>query len=171
MRRSIMIVLIALLALAVAAPQAFAQSNGGAPEPYDVEGVLPPLSDPDHIAAACEFPVRYESSGFTKEIDLPERPGEVERTITIFPASSYTLTNVNDEENKVTLNTTGAQHQTTLANGDVVTVVTGLNLQGDPEAGFVLAKGKFSYVFDQGGILIQPLEGTGELIDVCELLS
>jgi hypothetical protein len=170
-RRSIMIVLIALLALALAAPLALAQSNGGAPEPNDDPGgVLPPLDDPNHIAASCTFPVRYESSGFTKEIDLPERPGEVERTITIFPATSYTLTNV-DTEKQVTLNATGAQHQTTLANGDVVTVVTGLNLQGDPEAGFVLAKGNFSYVFNEEGTLKQPLAGEGQLIDVCELLS
>lgn len=171
MRRSIMIALSALLALAMAAPLAFAQSQGGAPGPIDdTPGVLPPLDDPNHIAAACTFPVLYEPSGRTKEIDVPDLPGK-ERTITIFPASSYTLTNVNEEENTVTLNTTGSMHQTTLENGDVVTVVTGLNLLGDPEAGFVLAKGNFSFVFDKNGNLIQPLEGKGELIDVCELLS
>jgi hypothetical protein len=50
-------------------------------------------------------------------------------------------------------------------------VVTGLNLLGDPDAGFVLAKGNFSFVFDKDGVLIQPLEGEGQLTDVCELLS
>jgi hypothetical protein len=167
-----MIALIALLALALAAPLAFAQSQGGKPEPQDdTSFVLPPLDDPDHIAAACEFPVLVEPSSNIKVIEVPERTGEEERTISIFPASSYTLTNVDEPENTVTLNTTGAQHQTTLANGDVVTVVTGLNLLGDPGAGFVLAKGNFSFVFDENDVLIQELAGEGELIDVCELLS
>jgi hypothetical protein len=58
-----------------------------------------------------------------------------------------------------------------MENGDVVTVLTGLNVAGDPEAGFVLAKGRFSYVFDADGNLIQPLQGEGQLIDICTLLS
>jgi hypothetical protein len=53
----------------------------------------------------------------------------------------------------------------------VVTVVTGRNLLFDPFAGFVLAIGRFSYAFDAEGILIQPLEGIGRLIDICELLA
>jgi hypothetical protein len=60
-------------------------------------------------------------------------------------------------------------HQTELANGTVVTVVTGRNLLFDPFAGFVLAIGRFNYAFDAEGILIQPLEGIGRLIDICEL--
>jgi hypothetical protein len=169
-RRTIMIALIAILALVVAAPLAFAQTKGGAPEPIDdTPFELPAMEEP--IGAACTFPVLLEPSGRMKEIDVPERPGEAKRTITIFPGESYTLTNLNEPENTVTLITTGAQHQTTLNNGDVVTVVTGLNLLGDPEAGFVLAKGNFSFVFDKDGKLIQPLEGQGQLTDVCELLS
>jgi hypothetical protein len=169
-RRSLMIALIALLALALAAPLAFAQSQGGKPEPQDdTSFVLTGSEDP--TGAQCTFDVLVEPSSNIKVIDVPERTGEEERTISIFPASSYTLTNVDEPENTVTLNTTGAQHQTTLANGDVVTVVTGLNLLGDPGAGFVLAKGNFSFVFDENDVLIQELAGEGELIDVCELLS
>jgi hypothetical protein len=170
-RRSIMIALGALLALVVAAPLAFAQSQGGAPQPVDdTPFVLPPLSDPEHIAAACEFPVGVQFSGRTKDIDVPDLPGK-ERTISIFPTLTVTLTNVNEPENQVTLNATGSSHQTTLENGDVVTVVTGLNVLGDPEAGFVLAKGNFSFVFDEEGNLIQSLEGEGQLTDICGLLS
>jgi len=66
---------------------------------------------------------------------------------------------------------TGAFHQTTLENGDVVTKATGRNLLGDPQAGFVVAVGNFSYVFDAEGNLVQPLEGEGQLIDVCALLG
>jgi hypothetical protein len=170
-RRSIIIALTALLALAMAAPLAFAQSQGGAPEPLDdTPFVIPGSGSEDPTGAQCTFDVLAEPSGSTKEIDVPARAGEEERTITIFPAASYTLTN-EDTGKQVTLNTTGAAHQTTLENGDVVTVVTGLNLLGDPGAGFVLAKGNFSFVFDENGVLIQELEGKGELIDVCGLLS
>ena len=170
MRRSILIALIALLALVVAAPLAFAQSRGGgAPEPipdepFTLEGARNP------VGAQCTFDVFVEPSGSTKEIDVPERRGEAERTIFIFPAAMYTLTN-EDTGEQVTLNVTGASHQTTLENGDVVTVVTGLNLLGDPQAGFVLAQGDFSFTFDAEGNLTEPLHGTGQLTDVCALLS
>jgi hypothetical protein len=35
----------------------------------------------------------------------------------------------------------------------------------------VLAIGNFSFVFDAGGNLIQPLEGKGQLIDACALIE
>ena len=53
----------------------------------------------------------------------------------------------------------------------MVTEVTGRNLLGDPEAGFVIAIGNFSYVFNEKGKLVQPLTGEGQLIDVCGFLS
>jgi hypothetical protein len=59
----------------------------------------------------------------------------------------------------------------TLENGDVVTVVTGRNILGDPIAGLVLAMGRFSFVFDNTGTLIQPLQGNGRLLALCELLT
>jgi hypothetical protein len=71
----------------------------------------------------------------------------------------------------VTLNITGVFHQTTLENGDVQTVSTGRSILGDPEAGFVLAIGNFSFVFNEKGKLVQPLSGEGRLIDICELLE
>jgi hypothetical protein len=69
------------------------------------------------------------------------------------------------------INITGSFHQSTDEEGNVVTVATGRNILGDPEAGFVLAIGNFSYVFDADNNLVQPLQGEGQLIDICELLS
>jgi hypothetical protein len=69
------------------------------------------------------------------------------------------------------LNITGTFHQSTDSNGDKVTVVTGRSLLGDPDAGFVLAIGSFSFKFDAAGNLVQPLAGTGQLIKVCPLIS
>ena len=167
MNRIVMMVVGFLVALVVAAPMAFAQSQGGAPEPVDETAfVLPPLGDPNAIAAACEFPVRVEYSGKAKTIELPG-----DRTIFTSPGLDATLTNLDNPENQVTLNVTGAIRQTVMENGDVVTVITGRNLAGDPEAGFVLARGNFSFVFDAEGNLIQPLAGEGQLTDVCTLLS
>jgi hypothetical protein len=114
---------------------------------------------------ACEFAVLATQGGKQKAIELPG-----ERTIFIFPANTITLTNVLNG-NQATYVITGSFHQTTLANGDVVTVATGRNALLDPEAGFVIAIGDFSYVFDAAGNLIQPLQGTGQQIDVCEVLA
>jgi hypothetical protein len=71
----------------------------------------------------------------------------------------------------VTLNVTGAFHQTTTRDGSVVTVTTGRSLLFDPQAGFVLAIGHFSFVFDADQNLIQPLEGQGQLVDACALIA
>jgi len=81
------------------------------------------------------------------------------------------LTNLSDPVKSVTLNITGTFHQSTDTNHDTVTIVTGRNLLGDPDAGFVLAIGSFSYKFDAAGNLVQPLMGTGQLIKVCPLIS
>jgi hypothetical protein len=117
------------------------------------------------ITGFCEFDILYEAGGKQKGIELPGG-----RTITIFPGFSATLTNL-DNGNQETLGITGAFHQSTLANGDVEVVFTGRNLLGDPDAGLVLAIGRFSIVFDAEGNLIQSLQGTGQLIDICELLA
>jgi hypothetical protein len=53
----------------------------------------------------------------------------------------------------VKLNITGTFHQTTEGDGRIVTVITGRSLLGDPEAGFVLAIGNFSFIFDADGNL------------------
>jgi hypothetical protein len=121
--------------------------------------------DSGAVFGKCDEPISLVYSGKAKTLQLPG-----ERFIFTSPGLTATLTNVESGEQE-TVVITGAFHQTTLENGDVVTVATGRNLLGDPEAGFVIAVGNFSYVFDAQGNLIQPLEGEGQLIDVCELLG
>jgi hypothetical protein len=113
----------------------------------------------------CTFAVLFHFTGKTKTIELPGP-----RTIITAPKAVATLTNL-DNQQQETFGITGAFHQETLTNGDLVTVVTGRNLLFDPIAGLVLAIGRFSFVFDAQGNLIQPLQGKGQLIDVCDLLS
>jgi hypothetical protein len=151
-----------VLALVVAVPMVSAQGQGGKPKNVDEE---PIDLDSGAVFGNCAFPVRLEYSGKAKTLQLPG-----ERFIFTSPELTATLTNVatGDQETVVI---TGAFHQTTLENGDVVTQATGRNLLGDPKAGFVVAVGNFSYVFDAEGNLTQPLAGDGQLIDVCELLA
>jgi hypothetical protein len=160
-RRSIVIALSALLALVVAAPMAVAARQA---PPIPVEGSQD--LEAGAVFGRCDFPIRFELSGKGQTLVLPDG-----RFIFTSPGLTATLTNLDNRENQETLSITGAFHQTTLENGDVVTVATGRNLLGDPEAGFVLAIGNFSYVFDKKGNLVQPLSGEGQLIDVCGLLA
>ena len=113
----------------------------------------------------CEFAFRVEPDGKAKAIELPG-----ERMIFLSPGLTWTITNL-DNLNQETFRIPGAFHVDTLENGAVETVATGRNILGDPVAGLVLAMGRFSFVFDAGGNLIQPLQGTGRLLDICELLT
>ena len=166
-RRSIMIALIALLALAMAAPTVLARNVNGV-APSDASGTI--VVQPGDFPGSCDFPMQLDFRGKAKTIDLP---GEV--FIFTSPGLDVTVTNVTDpdpeKQPSATFNITGSLEQTTLENGDVVTVARGRNFLIDPEAGTVIAIGNFSFVFDKHANLIQPLEGEGQLIDVCELLS
>lgn len=115
---------------------------------------------------ACAFPVRLAASGKGGTIDLPG-----DRFIFTSPGLMAVVTNLDDPSKSVNLTVTGAFHQSIEPNGDVVTIVTGRNLLGDPEAGFVLAIGTFSFTFDAAGALVQPLAGFGQLVNVCEMID
>jgi len=127
--------------------------------------------EPGAVFGRCDFPILYELSGKAKLITLPGG-----RFITTAPDQYATLTPILpngdlDLAHQQRINITGSFHQSTDEEGNVVTVATGRNILGDPEAGFVLAIGNFSYVFDADNNLVQPLQGEGQLIDICELLS
>jgi hypothetical protein len=161
LKRIIVMALSVILALTMAASAAFAQ--GGPPEPVDETPFLIEANDP-RFPGACDFPVELVQSGKSKEIVRPN--GDV---LTTSPSLDATLTNVDTGE-QVTFNITGTVLRTTLENGDVKTVFRGRNLGIDPVAGMVIAIGRFSFIFSDD-ILVQPLEGKGRLIDVCEVLA
>jgi hypothetical protein len=151
-----------ILALIVAAPMVLAQGGqGGAPTPIEETFDIPAGG----VFGRCDFPIRFEASGKGKELELPGG-----RFISTFPGLTLTLTNLNNGHRE-TFNVTGSIHQTTLANGDVQFVSTGRSIFGDPEAGFVLGIGNFSYVFDKNGNLVQPLSGEGQMSDICKALA
>jgi hypothetical protein len=164
MKRILLLVVGILSALVVAAPMALAQSaNGGAFEEisatYGPE-VLAQL--PGH----CSFPMQVEISGKSKTIG--QGNGD---TISIFPNSSVTVTNLANEE-QATFNVTGSNHLSTLENGNVQTVMTGRNFALDPVAGTFVSMGHFIFVNDPTNTTnVVPVSGTGRMIDVCALLS
>ena len=166
MKRAIVLALSVILALVVAAPTVLARSdNGTAPEPVSADFTVEPGAE----GGSCAFPLRVEVSGKGKMITQPN--GSL---IFTSPGLFATVTNqVNGKQ--ATFNISGTFHETTNpVNGDVTTKVTGRNLLSDPDAGYVLLSGNFSFVFDKNGNLIQSFEdtdGNGQVIDVCALLA
>ena len=114
---------------------------------------------------ACPFPLRLDFTGKSKTINLPGG-----RMIITSPGLKVTVTNTASGRS-VDLNITGAQQVITREDGATETVATGHNLLLDPVAGFVHTSGRFSFVFDAAGNLIQPLQGQGTTTDVCAVLS
>jgi len=139
-----------------------AQNNGG--PPIEQDQFYPVTFE---AGQACAFPIRLDAHGKAKTLTLPG-----ERTVTTSPGLHVTITNLNDTSKQLqNINVTGASHTTTEPDGSMVVTFTGRNLNGDPVAGFVLAIGRFSIVFDANGKLTQPLQGKGQLIDVCALIE
>jgi len=161
MKRIVLIIVGILLALVVATPMVSAQSNGGAPG--DASGTI--VVNPGDYPGSCEFPFSLDLSGKGKTIERPDGG-----LILTSPSLDVTITNLNNGE-QASFNITGSVHQSTLENGNVETVMTGRNFAIDPVAGTVVAIGRFSFVFDAEGNLIQSHMGNGQRIDVCELLS
>jgi hypothetical protein len=163
-KRIVVAAVSAILALIVAVPIAGAARQEPAQEPpFPVSQDF--VLEPGAVFGNCDFPIRFQLSGKGQTLALPGG-----RFIFTSPDLNVTLTNL-ESGTQETFNITGALHQSTLENGDVVTVSTGRSILGDPEAGFVIAIGNFSFAFDKKGNLIQPLSGEGQLIDVCEALE
>ena len=178
MRRSIMIALIALLALAVAVPTVLAQPPGKDPNPNAptailVDAIVPaqdPNADPSTFASlGCDFDVRVVVTGKSKTITLPNGG-----TITTAPAQNATITN-QETGKSATFNVTGVRFDSPAgADGIVYSVITGRNLAFDP-AGTFLNIGRFTFAIDtttgEQFPIVQPQQGKGQAIDVCALLS
>jgi hypothetical protein len=176
-RRSILIALIPLLALAMAVPTVLAQPpakpNPNAPADILFEAVVPaqdPNADPRTFASlGCDFDLGVVVTGKTKMINLPDGG-----TITTAPAQNVTLTNLETGE-QATFNITGVRFDSPPgADGIVFSVITGRNVAFDP-AGTFLNIGRFTFAIDttegEEFPIVEPQQGKGQAIDVCALLS
>jgi hypothetical protein len=164
-KRAIVLALSVILALTMAAPTVLARSVNGV-APAEFSGV--PVTFP----GTCDFPLHVEVSGKAKTIVLPDGAAVGVTSIGTSPGLDVTVTNEATEE-QATFNITGAFHNSedTPNPGQVTTVSTGRSLLSDPVAGTVIAIGNFSFVLNSDGTVAEPLDGEGQLIDVCALLA
>ena len=164
MKRILLLVIGILSALFVAAPMVYAQSDNGV-APQDASATYGPevlAQFPGH----CDFPMQLEISGKTKTIY--QGNGGV---IITSPGAFATITNTDTDE-QVTFNITGSLHKSTLANGNVKTVMTGRNFALDPVAGTFISIGRFTFINDPTDTAnLVPVSGKGRMIDVCVLLA
>ena len=133
--------------------------------PGDASTTEPIILSP--AETSCKVDVSIETVGKGKQIDLPSGGGYIATS----PALNATITNLVDTAKAVTLNITGVFHVTKSSDDSEVWRVTGRNLLWDPEAGFVLAIGNFTFAFGPTGDLVQPLSGQGTLTNVCALID
>ncbi|GAB16155.1 hypothetical protein ARGLB_113_00110 [Arthrobacter globiformis NBRC 12137] len=119
----------------------------------------------------CAFPVLVEVAGKSKEIGAPG-----DDSILIAPGLKATFTNTLTGKS-VSYVITGATHNQTLANGNVVSTVTGRNTIVNSIAfnqtirpGIFLVEGTFRFELN-GPIEVHVFSGTGRVTDVCAFLA
>jgi len=133
--------------------------------PVDVTGAFD-IAANSFGSGVCAFDIRISFSGKAGTIQFPGG-----RTIITSPKLSATVTNLSDPTKNVTLSITGAFHQS-VQNGQLIRVLTGRNLVFNPLDGIVLTIGTFTSVFnDPNGNPILPLNGKGQIIDICNLIA
>jgi hypothetical protein len=117
----------------------------------------------------CSFPVHVTVTGKGKLNDLPG-----DRVILPAPGQKVTITNL-DNGKSVTYVITGATHNQTKANKNVVSTVTGrnvvLNNADSEKQGIFLLVGTFSFELDAAGAEVEPFTGIGQVTDVCAVLA
>ena len=130
-------------------------SQAGAPQPVDIDEVLP---------STCAFPLRLQITGNEKFMVRPNG--------TLFvsaPGERLTVTNLtNGKSASHTL--TGSISVVFQENGDAELTFRGLNLVETAE-GLFFVVGNWTATFDEAGNDVEPLRGKGQRIDVCALLS
>jgi hypothetical protein len=163
-RRLVLAFLVAALMSLLTRQLSTAAPNDNSPVPVDED---PILIEPGADFGSCAVDIEIVLHGKGKIIDFPKR----NRVITTSPGLNATVTNLADPSKRVSLNITGAFHETTEPDGSVVTVYTGRNLLLDPELGLVLVIGNFTFTVEADGDMIGPVQQGGRLIDVCQMLG
>ena len=154
------VVLVGLGLIATNPPLLCQNPNGGPPQ--DATG-----GDAIVLATACSFPISISvTEGKVKEIVLGDR------SIIIAPGQQATIKNLSDTTKHVTLNITGSFHITEMPDGSFVYEVTGRNLLwGGTLPTLTLALGSFTFTLDSDFKETKPLEGHGQRLNVCAVIS
>jgi hypothetical protein len=121
------------------------------------------------VRGVCAFPVRVMVTGKMKVIDVPGPD-----LVITAPGQHATLTNLQETDNRVTVNSAGPGRVTQLGNGDVLVVARGRNILYDPGEGIFLTIGKVRLTVAGGpgvGGDITILESHGRIINLCKRLA
>ena len=87
------------------------------------------------------------------------------------PDNHPTFTNLSDPSKTLTISNTGPAKVYTDENGNLVVQIFGRSALFDPSFGLKLFIGQWNFVVDQNGNIIQGPTGTGQIIDICELIQ
>ena len=148
--------------------------RGPAPAPSPVSPAMaqsdaggPPVDDSDsYVSTSCGFPLRVDLTGKLKTFEVPGG-----RVKVLFPGYRVTLTNLTTGKQE-SLSITGSFNITTLANDNIEIVYRGRNTYDDPIAGrFLLLMGHFREVFAPDFNTVEPLGGSGQIVDICDALG
>ena len=142
----------------------------GAPE--KVEATF--LIDAADFGAPTSFGVQIDVVGKGKTLALPPSSEDPDRFIFTSPGTKVTLTNLESEE-EISFNISGSTHREMLPGGGWVDTYVGRNLLGDPEIndgepGLVVVAGHFTATYNAAGEVVEPLSGTGQIINVIDAL-
>ena len=129
-------------------------SRGSAPSPIDISFEL----------EACGFPTLVRIFGKEKAIEHPNG-----RLVVLAPSEAVTLTNL-DTDASITLGITGTIRVTFLDNGNAELNLTGRSVF-ERENGLFLTIGNWNATIDPVGNEAVPLNGTGQLINLCDLID
>ncbi len=103
----------------------------------------------------CDFPIVIAGRGKEKLIDVGNGA-----QISLSPKLKVTVTRT-DTGATASYTVTGASHNTTSANGEVVTRATGRHLLFDPSAGLVVTRGVYTFTTGADGNNVAPLKRIG----------
>jgi hypothetical protein len=107
-----------------------------------------------------------EFSGKAKTIYKPN--GE---EIALRPGLKATFVNAEDPDLNVTLNVSGPFHRTPLDDGTFLVTSTGPSLLDDFGQDIVHVRGRFSWIEDEDGFLLTPIDGVGNVESAGDILG
>jgi hypothetical protein len=161
MKRRIVVLLLTLLALVMAAPNAQAAPPTHERMPADFDGV----------DETCGFPVEIHQTGFVIAIEWVDEDGSLRR-IEAYPQLKATFTNPATGES-ITVNIAGPAHITESPDGSFTLVGTGNwgwgNHPQTGEPGIFLLSGRFVFSVDAQGN--ESFRSVGRFVDLCAELA